>query len=411
MGVFWGHRLGAVHPIPPKTKGEIMARRIVPLTDAKCKKAKPKERPYKLFDGGGLYLYVLPSGAKSWRLKYRDPLSGKEKTLTFGLYPDVSLREARAKREEAKARIDSGERPGGERRTEKTFSEVAEEYFSALDLSESHERRQRRRMEVYLLPHIGRRPISKITRAEVIDLLDPIDREKVETIRRVFGLAAAVFRYAAARDYIPHPILSGIDRSFLPKKRERHYPTITDPERIGHLLRAIDTYPDEITRRALLFGILTASRPGNVRMAKWEQIGGDTWTIPAEEMKTSRPHVVPLSAQAARLLDEARYWAGESVYCFPSPIYRDRPMSDNTLNLALKRLGFSGQIVSHGFRAMFSTVAHERTAEHGCGTLVIEAQLAHKERNEVKAAYNRALYLDERRRLMQWWADWLDALR
>jgi integrase len=384
----------------------MMALTATPLTDAKVKTAKPRERAYKLFDGGGLFLYVAPSGTKTWRLKYRDPRTRKERQATLGKYPALSLKEARKRRDEFKEALESGDVPG--RSAARTFEEVALEYIDRARIGESHKKRQIGRLRRYLFGQLGALDIKDVRRGDVIACIDAISDEKAETKRRVFTLAAAVFRYAATREYVEHSILSDIDRSFLPKKRENHYPTLTKKEDVAALLRAIDAYPDEITKRALLFAILTAQRPGNIRLAKWSQIVGDVWMIPAEEMKMKRPHAVPLSQAALDVLDEVRTFSGASEYIFPSPLYLDRPMSDNTMNMALKRLGYKNKIVAHGFRAMFSTIAHEHLSEHGCSPLAIEAVLAHKEVNEVKAAYNHATYEREKRVLLAWWAGWLN---
>jgi len=378
-----------------------VARQAVPLSDTKIKNAKPKEKPYKLFDGGGLFLYVAPSGTKTWRLKYRDPRTKKEKQETLGKYPAISLKKARGKRDEFKNALEAGELPG--KSVARTFEKVALEYIARSRIGDSHRKKQIGRLRRYLLGRLGMIDVRDIRRGDVIACIDAISDEKIETKRRVYSLAAAVLRHAATREYVEYSVLSDIDKSFLPNKQENHYPTLTKKEDIAALLRAIETYPDEITKRALLFAILTAQRPGNIRFAKWSHIIGDTWVIPADEMKMKRPHAVPLSQKALDVLDEMQTFSGSSEYIFPSPIYLNRPMSENTMNMALKRLGYKGKIVSHGFRAMFSTMAHEHLSEHECSPLSIEALLAHKERNEVKAAYNHATYDREKRVLVEWW--------
>lgn len=386
-----------------------MARKIAPLSDAKIKKAKPKTKLYKLFDGGGLYLAVLPSGAKSWRMKYNDPLTQREKTETLGLYPDVSLAAARRARDEIRAALAAGRTPA---RRDMTLAEISDAFLSRKNIGESHLRRQRRRLELYILPTFGRMTPDEISRADLVDVLRAIDdRGKNETARRVFSLVSEVLRFAVASGWADHNILSDIrPGDILRPKNEKHMRTLTDPDEISRLMSTIRDYPGrDITMLALEMLALTAVRPGNIRSARWEDIDTDRalWSIPAEQMKMKNAHIVPLSPQALDVLRRVSVFTGDCALVFPSPLYRDRPMSENTLNFALRRLGWGDRIVAHGFRAMFSTIAHERISEHGCDPLVIEAALAHKERDEVKAAYNRAVYLDQRRTLMEWWGEWL----
>ena len=406
-----------------------MATRIPPLTDMQVKRAKPKEKAYKLFDGGGLFLWVSSTGAKSWRLKYRSPETGKEKTITLGLYPDFSLGQAREWRQAMRSLIKRGIDPALQRKEQErqaeeerrrlgmTFDAVAEEFFDhKTRISEGHKARQRRRLEMYVSPWVGAKPIDTIERKDIVECIKRIEeRGTLETAHRVFGLCVEIFSYAAAHELIPYNILRDIDKANLFKKPdERNYPTITDPEEIGHLLRDIWAYnANLITRMALRLAIYTASRPGNIRLAEWSEIDLEAkeWIIPAEKMKMKRKHIVPLSRQALAVIEEIRPLTGNSPYLFPSPAYRSRPMSNTTLNMALKRMGYKDRIVAHGFRAMFSTIAHERLKEHGYHPIVIEKALAHEERNAVKAAYNHAEYLEERRGLLQWWADWLDERR
>jgi len=388
-----------------------MARGVVPLSEAKVRRAKARERGYKLFDGGGLFLYVSPTGTKSWRMKYRSPVSGKDRTLTFGLYPDVGLADARRRRGEARRYIAVGDDPMDVRRrgagVRHTWEDAVKGYLDHATMGKSQRTRQRRRMEIYLYPTIRRRDVAEVTRLDVVDAVTRIAAEKPETARRVLALARAVMRWAAAREWVEVNRLNDLDaRMLIPASPDQHYPTLTDPAEIGGLIRAIETYPDIITRHALLWAILTASRPGNVRLAQWNQVVDDEWHIPPDEMKSGRPHWVPLSPWALDILETMRS-VSDSRYIFPSPVYRDRPMSNNTLNMALQRLGYRGQIVAHGLRAMFSTVAHEHLEAHGIHSMVIEAQLSHKEPDAVKDAYNHAQYRADRVRLMVWWDKWL----
>lgn len=422
--------LGGIKRTPLKKKGyPKMPRRTTPLTDTQIKKAKPKEKAYKLFDGGGLFLWVSTSGSKIWRLKYKSPVRGKETIIVCGSYPEISLKQAREWREKMRSLIKQGIDPVIKQNEEKerkekenqqkaeTFSVVAEEFFQhKTNISENHRKRQRRRLELDILPYVGSKPIVEIERKEIIECIKRIEaRGAIETAHRVFSLCNEIFGYAAANEKIPFNILRDIDKSNVFKTpKEKNYPTITNPLEIKYLLQAIDDYRgDPITRYALKFAPYVAMRPGNIRLAEWEEFDLDKkqWIIPAEKMKMKEKHIVPLSKQVLAIIEELRPLTGDSPYLFHSPIYKKRPMSDNTLNTALKRLGYKGRMVAHGFRAMFSTIAHEHISEHGFHSDVIERQLAHGERNAVKAAYNHAEYLNERRELMQWWADWLDGVR
>ncbi len=406
-----------------------MARVTIPLTATEVKSAKPKEKAYKLFDGQGLFLFVDKTGGKLWRLKYKSPVTDKEKTYSMGRYPDISLLQAREKRQELRSMITQGIDPMLEKQEEKvklvakevkksdTFKKVAEEFFKhKTDLSEGHLKRQKARLSNDIYPFIGDTPITEITRLNIIEAVKRIEaRGTIETAHRVLSLCNSVFRYATAHEKIPYNILADIDRkNILKPAPDKNYPTITDPEEIKHLLNALDGYKGEaITRYALQLLPFVAARPGNIRSAEWSEIDFENyqWVISGEKMKTGGKHIIPLSLQAMKIIKELQMLTGDGEYLFPSPLDKKRPMSDNTLNAALKRLGYKGQMNPHSFRAMFSTVLHEKITEHNFHSGIIERQLAHKEKNKVKAAYDHSEYLPQRKELMQWWADYLDEVR
>ncbi len=406
-----------------------MARVTIPLTATEVKSAKPKEKAYKLFDGQGLFLFVDKTGGKLWRLKYKSPVTDKEKTYSMGRFPDISLLQAREKRQELRSMITQGIDPMLEKQEEKvklvakevkksdTFKKVAEEFFKhKTDLSEGHLKRQKARLSNDIYPFIGDTPITEITRLNIIESVKRIEaRGTIETAHRVLSLCNSVFRYATAHEKIPYNILADIDRkNILKPAPDKNYPTITDPEEIKHLLNALDGYKGEaITRYALQLLPFVAARPGNIRSAEWSEIDFENyqWVISGEKMKTGGKHIIPLSLQAMKIIKELQMLTGDSEYLFPSPLDKKRPMSDNTLNAALKRLGYKGQMNPHSFRAMFSTVLHEKITEHNFHSGIIERQLAHKEKNKVKAAYDHSEYLPQRKELMQWWANWLDGVR
>ena len=388
------------------------------LSDVQIRNAKPKDKPYKLTDGGGLHILVNPNGSKLWRLKYR--VGGIEKLLSFGPYPQVSLIEARKKGIEAKGALRSGIDPSGAKKAQKasasgadSFETIAREWFSKFSATwtPSHGDRILRRLERDVFPWIGQTPIKEVTAPGLLSVLRRIEaRGAVETAHRASQNCGQVFRYAIAtgraeRDPVPDL------RGALPPSRETHHASITDPREIGGLLRAIGGYEGGlIVRCALRLAPLVFVRPGELRRAEWTEIDWDKaqWIIPAEKMKMREKHVVPLSRQALEILKELQPLTGEGKYLFPSPRTSDRPMSDNAILSALRRMGYTGdQMTGHGFRSMASTLLNEQ----GWHRDAIERQLAHAERDSIRAAYNYAQYLPERRKMMQAWADHLDGLR
>ena len=389
----------------------------MPLTNTAIRNAKPRVKRYRLFDSQGLYIEVAPSGGKWWRLKYR--ILGKEKRLSLGVYPEVSLKDARVNRDRARKLLSEGADPIEARKLQSiadgtSFEAVAREWFIkfAPGWSGSHANRILRRLENDVFPWLGSRSIEQIDPPELLKVVRRIEsRGALETAHRAIRNCGQVFRYAVAtgraeRD--PTTDLSGA----LPPARSRHYPTITDPEAIGDLLRAIDGYQGSpITWAALRLAPLVFVRPGELRHAEWPDINlkSAEWRIPPEKMKNRRIHLVPLSRQAITILKELQPLTGHGQYLFPGRRSPRRPMSENTINAALRNLGYDkNQMTGHGFRSMASTLLNEQGCWHPDA---IERQLAHVEGNSVRAAYNYAEHLEERRRMMQWWADYLDGLK
>jgi len=395
-----------------------MPKRIVPLTDTLIRKTKPADKPLKLFDGGGLFLLVTPTGGKLWNLKYR--FEGKENRIALGAYPAVSLAEARQKRDQAKVLLAKGICPGDTRKAEKastaqeqdTFELIAREWHAKFTPSwaASHADKILRRFELYVFPWLGGRPIKAITAPELLGVLRRIEgKGTIDTAHRTKQTCGQVFRYAVATGRAERDP-SGDLRGALPPTNGRHMATITDPKEITGLLRAIKDYRGSIvTRCALRLAPLVFVRPGELRHAEWREINFETseWRIPAEKMKAGVLHIVPLSRQALAVLHEIYPLTGRGRYVFPSPRTDARPMSNNAVLAALRRMGYARDEMSgHGFRSMASTLLNEQ----GWNRDAIERQLAHAERNSVRASYNYAEYLPERRKMMQAWADYLDNL-
>jgi integrase len=383
------------------------------------KPQNPKKKTKKYSDSGGLFLQVSPSGGKWWRLAYR--YQQKQKLLSLGVYPEVSLAQARARRDEARRLLAEGIDPSAHRKISvdlveedvETFERVGREWFAKFSPGwvPSHADRILRRLEKDVFPWIGDRPIAEITAPEVLMVLRRMeDRGVLETAHRANQNIGQVFRYAVATGRAmadPTASLKGA----LPPHRPRNMPAVVDPAGVGELLRAIESYRGSpIVGLALRLAPLVFVRPGELRHAEWPEfdLAGGMWSIPASKMKMKRPHAVPLSRQAVAVLEELRKITGEGKYLFPGERTRTRPISDNTLNAALRRLGYSkDEMVAHGFRSIASTLLHEQ----GWDTNVIEAQLAHADQDEIRAAYNRAQYLAERKKMMQAWADYLDGLK
>ncbi|MGH8544196.1 MAG: tyrosine-type recombinase/integrase [Gammaproteobacteria bacterium] len=388
----------------------------MPLTDTAIRNAKPGEKPVKLFDGGGLYLLVNPNGSRWWRFDYR--FAGKRRTLSMGVYPAVGLKQARDKRDAARKQLAAGIDPGLARKAERSadadsFEPVAREWHAkrAPGWAPGHAEKVLGRLERDVFPWLGSRPVSEVKAPELLAVLRRIEtRGALELAHRAHQICGQVFRYAVATGRAERNPATDI-RGALPPAKQRHHAAITDPKDVGALLRAIDGYRGSIvTQGALWLAPLTFVRPGELRKAEWGEIDLEAaeWRLPAERMKMRATHIVPLSRQAVEALRELHPLTGSGRYVFPSERTRDRPMSENTVNAGLRRMGYAkDEMTGHGFRSMASTLLNEQ----GWHRDAIERQLAHGERDAVRAAYNYAEHLPERRKMMQAWADYLDKLK
>jgi integrase len=365
--------------------------------------AKPREKAYKLTDAHGLYLFVSPAGAKSWRANYT--AGGKQKTKTYGLYPAVSLADAR--KEHAAARV------GPAVAVAPTFEVVARDWLKAKlpTLSNGkHQIQVENTLERYAFPLLGSRPIDAIPRSELVTVVRAAQAGgKIETGHRVASRISAVFDFAQDTGVLQQHGAAGLTRVLIARKTKKPMASIP-PEEAGELMRAIDGYEDSVTRLGLQLLAHTFVRVGELRGMLWGELKekGAVWVVPEVRMKMRVPHVVPLSRQAQAILATLRKMSGDGALVLDSPIHPGHSLSENTFLFALYRLGYRGRMTAHGFRALASTVLNEQS---GYPHDVIERQLAHKETDAVRAAYNRAEYLAQRRELMQWWSDWLEGVR
>jgi len=390
------------------------------LTDPKCKNAKPKEKAYKLADEKGLYLEVMPNGAKYWRMKYR--FGGKEKRLAFGVYPEIGLGKARTKRDDARKLLADGADPGETRKAMKaaqiadaeTFEVVAREWFAknAASWVENHGNRIIRRLERDIFPWLGNAPIRGIDAPKLLGALRRIEeRGAVETAHRALQNCGQIFRYAIATGRAERDISADL-RGALPPVKGGHFAAVTDPKQVAELLRAIDAYQGTFTVQcALKLAPLFFVRPGELRQAEWRDFDLEAAEWRYNVTKTDTAHIVPLATQAVAILQELRAATGHGRYVFPSARTPNgsRPMSDVALLAALRRMGFDKEEASvHGFRALARTILDEVL---GFRPDFIEHQLAHSVRDPNGRAYNRTAHLSERRKMMQSWADYLDSLK
>lgn len=388
----------------------------MPLTDATIRAAKPTEKAYKLFDGGGLYLLVTPEGSRWWRLKYR--FAGRERGISLGVYPQVGLREARARRDEARLQIAAGIDPSAKRARGRiaaqiTFKPLAEEWLKLQEgqLAAHTISKARWTFDEFLFPALGRRPVGEITAQELLAALRKIEARGLnDTAHRARMRFSQVVRYAIATGRAERDVSVDLRGALAPVVTKNHA-AITDPKRFGELLRAIDGYQGQpATQAALQLVPLVFLRSNELRGARWSEIDFDhaLWRVPAGRMKTKAPHVVPLVPQSIEILRKLHAITGRGELLFPSIRSTARPISDNTLTAALRRLGYAGdEATVHGFRTTASTMLNES----GWSPDLVELQLAHVDKDKVRAVYNKAERLDERRRMMAWWADHLDSLR
>lgn len=387
------------------------------LTDTKIRNDRPKKKPYKLFDGGGLHLYITPRGGRLWRFKYR--YGGKERLLSIGAYPHISAKAARTKHAVARSLLAEGIDPGAHKATEKrakklaaanSFEAMAREWAGTLTggkWTADHARRVITSLEQNIFPDLGKRPIGEIDAGEVLHVIRKVEkRGAIETAQRVLQRTAAVFRYAVQTARIKSNPCGDLRGALQTKPKVQHRAALAVAE-LPEYFKNLNAYSGRhTTQLALRLLMLTFVRPGELRGAQWAEfdIKGAEWRIPGERMKMREPHIVPLSAQALEVLEKLLPLSGNSPYLFPSDSNLNKPMSENTLIYALYRMGYHKRATAHGFRALASTVLNES----GFKPDVIERQLAHAERNKVRAAYHRAEYLPERKAMMNWWADWLD---
>lgn len=385
----------------------------MPLTAKDVEHATPKNKTYRLTDGRGLYLEVRPNGSKYWRYKFR--FEGKEKLLALGVYPRVKLIEARHLHHDAWLKVRNGINPIEEKRvaatktTGPTFEAVANEWLEKQQQwKENHRRTVVGRLNNDVLPALGKRMISELQPIDVLNMLKKIEaRGAHATAIKVKGICSQIFRYAVSSCIITSDITRDLAGALTTPER-KHFAAITTVNEAGALMRAIRGLNGfAITKHALLLTAYTFPRQGELRHAEWPEVDfkNKRWVIPSIKTKMKRDHLVPLSRQALTVLEELHDITSEGKYLFPSLRTPEKPMSENTCNAALRRLGYtSSEMTAHGFRSMASTLLNE----HGYNPDVIELQLAHVERNKVRAAYNRALHLEERCKLMQDWADMLD---
>lgn len=385
------------------------------LTDVKLRSLK---KPGKHSDGAGLYLEITPAGGRYWRLKYR--FGGKENRLAFGVYPEVTLAEARQRTEEARRALRDGVDPSVEKRARKleqqskalnTFEAVARDWLEHAKAKWTPTTKAQilASLERGIFPSLGARPIADIKPGEVAAAVKAIEKRGAgETAGRVLQRMRAVFRFAAGNERLAVNPMAEIKAGEVLKPRQVTHRAALPAKELPEFLKRFAAYEgDPHTINAMQLLILTAVRPGEVRGARWDEVDtvAKQWRIPAARMKMRVEHIIPLSRQALEVIEAIRPLTGTRELIFPSPYYPTKSLSENTFNSALARMGYKGYATAHGFRALFSTVANES----GWDADVVERQLAHIEGNKVRAAYHRATYLGERAELMQWWADFLDA--
>jgi integrase len=398
-----------------------MPKRIQPLSDIQVKNVKPAPKDAKLFDGGGLFLLVTPSGGKLWQFKYR--FEGKEKKLSFGAYPAITLADARQRREDAKKLLANGVDPGEMKKSlkqakvaleENSFEVVAREWHSKFSgqWSAGHADTIMDRLSRDVFPCLGVKPVSEVKPVDILAVLRRVEgRGALETAHRIRTICGQVLRYAVATGRAERDSAADL-RGALPPVREKHHAALTDPREVAELLRAIDGFKGTFhVKCALKLSPMLFVRPGELRQMEWAEIDFDTeqWNIPAEKMKMKQAHIVPLARQAIEVLKELQPLTGTGRHVFPCHRSPLRPMSNNAINAALRRMGYtSDEMTGHGFRAMARTILDEIL---GIRVDFIEHQLAHAVKDPNGRAYNRTSHLAERRKMMQEWSDYLDGLR
>ena len=392
----------------------------MPLTDTAIRAIKPTSKTAKYFDGGGLYLEVAPSGGKWWRLKYR--FQGKEKRISLGTYPTIGLKEARERREDTKKILANGIDPSAQRQAIKasitsidqdSFEVVTREWFDkhVVNLAPSYSKKVRSLFERQIFPVLGAKPIAEVEPTDVLSAARHVEQTgAIETAHRLIQICGQVFRYAIATGRTKYDVSTGLHAA-LPKVNVKHMATLTDKKRIGQLLRAIDAYGGFFpVRCALKLAPLLFVRPGELQKAEWAEfdLPAAEWRLPASKMKMRQRHIVPLSRQALSILSELHPYTGNGQFLFPSIRTTTKPIALESMLVAIRSMGFTqDEMTMHGFRGMASTLLNEM----GYNRDWIERQLAHGERDHVRAAYNYAEHLPERRQMMQEWADYLDEMK
>jgi integrase len=392
----------------------------VALTDTEIRRSKAGEKPYKLSDGGGLHLLITPAGGKLWRWKYR--FGGVEKLMALGQYPAITLANARERRDDARKLLANNTDPMAERKaakravivtTEHTFQKIAERWLEHWrgNKSARHAATTRNRLRTNVYPVLGNRPIGEIEPMELVRLTTGIEsRGASDMAKRILQIVGMIFRYAVAHGFSKRNPAAEIRPSDILKPTTKTNMARVEAKELPALLRAIEVYEGrQLTRLAMKLMALTFVRTSELIEAPWDEFDFDAkrWTIPAARMKMKSPHIVPLSSQAIEVLELLQTISGNEVLVFPGEQNRKKPMSNMTILKALERMGYKGRMTGHGFRGVASTILHEQGYNHDH----IELQLAHAPRNEVSAAYNHALYLEPRARMMQEWADFLDHTR
>lgn len=387
------------------------------LTARQVDTSRPKDKPYKLSDGGGLYLLVNPNGSRYWRLKYR--IAGKEKLLALGVYPDITLAEARQKRADAKKVLAAGGDPGQEKQEEKqakeqavanSFERLAMEWHAhkSTSWSEGYAEHLLMYLKKDIFPFLGQKAITDISQVEMLNVLRKMEQRGVlDKLKKTRQACRQIFTYAIITGRAEHNPVSDLAGA-LKSPKQQHYPHLL-VDQIPDFLRALSEYSGStITRNATRLLMLTGLRTIELRASEWVDIDFDkgVWNIPSERMKMRRPHLVPLSSQVRELLEEIHQLTGRGKYVFPGRNDAGKPMSEASINQVIKRIGYDGKATGHGFRHTMSTILHEQ----GYNTAWIETQLAHVDKNSIRGTYNHAQYLDGRREMLQWYADYMQAL-
>lgn len=389
----------------------------MPLTDLKIKNLKAKDKAYRAYDSEGLYVQVSPSGGKLWRWKYT--YMGKEQVLALGKYPTIQIAQARKLRDAARLTLESGKHPTLEKKAQKlrramegqnTFEKIALMWMDTKEkgLNKKYAKQNRERMKQHVFPAIGALPITEITIPDIVRVVERIgNRGTIETAKRMKQIIGQIFRYAAQRGLCDHNPAADL-RDILPSAEEKHHPCIPIAE-LPELLKAIESRQPDFSKYAMQLLALTFVRTAEMIGGRWEEIdwNREEWHIPKERMKMKRPHVVPLSKQALNILKELQKLTGDKEHIFHSPASKSKHISNGTVLMALRRMGYQGRMTGHGFRTLASTILNEK----GYSPDVIERQLAHEDSDKIRSAYNRAEYLLERKKMMQDYADMLDGMK